>query len=290
MSKSPFKTSRSNWSTSFSTIVGMTLTLTMLGLLTLLALFGNEWQRMLREQVIVQVFLQQEMDEPGVARVKKIIDTANYTQEAMYITSEQASRQMEEELGEEFIEFLGYLPVPPSIDVKLKTEFTSLDSLQWISEQIGAIEGVKEVEYQRVLLSKLEQNIRRLSLPLIVFAGLLLLIAVALINNTIRLSIFSKRFLIKSMQLVGATRAFIRRPFILKGIWLGIISGLLAFGVIVSLLGLFRRINGELFETLDFETFAKLFAAVMALGILIAWISTHMAVNKYIRLRQDQLY
>jgi cell division transport system permease protein len=245
---------------------------------------------MLREQVIVQVFLQQEMDEPGVARVKKIIDTANYTQEAMYITSEQASRQMEEELGEEFIEFLGYLPVPPSIDVKLKTEFTSLDSLQWISEQIGAIEGVKEVEYQRVLLSKLEQNIRRLSLPLIIFAGLLLLIAVALINNTIRLSIFSKRFLIKSMQLVGATRAFIRRPFILKGIWLGIISGLLAFGVIVGLLGLFRRINGELFETLDFETFAKLFAAVMALGILIAWISTHMAVNKYIRLRQDQLY
>ena len=290
MSKSPFKTSRSNWSTSFSTIVGMTLTLTMLGLLNLLALFGNEWQRMLREQVIVQVFLQQEMDEPGVARVKKIIDTANYTQEAMYITSEQASRQMEEELGEEFIEFLGYLPVPPSIDVKLKTEFTSLDSLQWISEQIGAIEGVKEVEYQRVLLSKLEQNIRRLSLPLIVFAGLLLLIAVALINNTIRLSIFSKRFLIKSMQLVGATRAFIRRPFILKGIWLGIISGLLAFGVIVSLLGLFRRISGELFDALDFETFAKLFAAVMALGILIAWISTHMAVNKYIRLRQDQLY
>lgn len=290
MSKSPFKTSRSNWSTSFSTIVGMTLTLTMLGLLTLLALFGNEWQRMLREQVVVQVFLQQEMDEPGVARVKKIIDTANYTQEAMYITSEQASRQMEEELGEEFIEFLGYLPVPPSIDVKLKTEYTSLDSLQWISEQIGAIEGVKEVEYQRVLLSKLEQNIRRLSLPLIIFAGLLLLIAVALINNTIRLSIFSKRFLIKSMQLVGATRAFIRRPFILKGIWLGIISGLLAFGVIVGLLGLFRRINGELFETLDFETFAKLFAAVMALGILIAWISTHLAVNKYIRLRQDQLY
>ncbi|MBI1267178.1 MAG: FtsX-like permease family protein [Cryomorphaceae bacterium] len=290
MSKSPFKTSRSNWSTSFSTIVGMTLTLTMLGLLTLLALFGNEWQRMLREQVVVQVFLQQEMDEPGVARVKKIIDTAKYTQEAMYITSEQASRQMEEELGEEFIEFLGYLPVPPSIDVKLKTEFTSLDSLQWISEQIGAIEGVKEVEYQRVLLSKLEQNIRRLSLPLIVFAALLLLIAVALINNTIRLSIFSKRFLIKSMQLVGATRAFIRRPFILKGIWLGIISGLLAFGVIIALLGLFRRISGELFETLDIQTFAKLFGAVMALGILIAWISTHMAVNKYIRLRQDQLY
>ncbi|MFM1931476.1 MAG: hypothetical protein RL226_779 [Bacteroidota bacterium] len=268
----------------------MTLTLIMLGLLTLLGLLGNEWQKMLKEQVTVQVFMQQEMDETGVARVKKIIDTARFTKAAEYITSEQASQEMEKQLGEEFVDFLGFMPIPPSIDVQLKPEYTSLDSLQWISEQIGAIDGVKEVEYQRVLLSKIEQNINRLSLPLLLFASLLLLIAVALINNTIRLSIFSRRFIIKSMQLVGATRGFIRRPFILKGIWLGVLSGLLAFSVIVGLLGLFRRIAGDWFEMLDVLTFAQLFGAVMVLGIFIAWVSTHLAVNKYIRLRHDQLY
>jgi cell division transport system permease protein len=149
---------------------------------------------------------------------------------------------------------------------------------------------VTEIEYQKVLLGKLEENIRQLSLPLIVLGALLLLIAIALINNTIRLSIFSSRFLIKSMQLVGATRSFIRRPFILKGIRYGILSGLLAFGLILSLLSLFRSMAGDLLDRLELETFAQLFGVVIALGILIAWLSTHFAVNKYIRLRQDQLY
>ncbi len=290
MAKSPFRTTRSNWSTSLSTVVGMTLTLTMLGLLILLFLFGRQWQQQLREQVMVQVFLEQELDEPAVARVKKLIEAQPFTRDATYITAEQASRQMEEELGEEFVGFLGFLPIPPSIDVNIQAPYASLDSLQKVSDFIGTIDGVTEIEYQKVLLGKLEENIRQLSLPLIVLGALLLLIAIALINNTIRLSIFSSRFLIKSMQLVGATRGFIRRPFILKGIRYGILSGLLAFGLILSLLSLFRSMAGDLLDRLELETFAQLFGVVIALGILIAWLSTHFAVNKYIRLRQDQLY
>lgn len=273
-----------------STVVGMTLTLTMLGLLSLLFLFGRQWQQQLREQVMVQVFLEQELDEPSISRIKKQLEAQDFTRNAAYITAQQASRQMEEELGEEFIDFLGYLPVPPSIDLQLEPTYASLDSLNWISEDIAAIDGVTEVEYQKVLLGRLEENIRKLSLPLLILAALLLLIAIALINNTIRLSIFSRRFIIKSMQLVGATRGFIRRPFILKGIWFGVLSGLFAFALIVGLLALFRRMTGSMLDTLDLVTFAELFGVVIVLGILIAWLSTHFAVNKYIRLRQDQLY
>ncbi|WP_306641351.1 cell division protein FtsX [Sanyastnella coralliicola] len=290
MSRSPFKTTRSNWSTSLSTIVGMTLTLTMLGLLSLLFLFGKQWQQQLREQVMVQVFLDKELDEASISRIKKELEAEAYSRETKYITAQQASEEMEDELGEEFVDFLGYLPVPPSIDMQLDPAYASLDSLEWISSRISSIDGVTEVEYQKVLLGRLEENIRKLSLPLIILASLLLLIAIALINNTIRLSIFSRRFIIKSMQLVGATRGFIRRPFMLKGIWFGILSGLLAFGMIVSLLALFRRMNSGLLDSLEIMTFAQLFGIVVALGILIAWISTYFAVNKYIRLKQDQLY
>lgn len=291
MSRSPFKTTRSNWSTSLSTIVGMTLTLTMLGLVSLLFLFGRQWQEQLREQVMVQVFLEQELDEPAVSRIKKLIEAQPFTAEATYITAEQASREMEQELGEEFVEFLGFLPIPPSIDVNIRPEYAALDSLEnVVSTYIASVDGVTEIEYQKVLLGRLEENIRKLSVPLIVLGVLLLLIAIALINNTIRLSIFSSRFLIKSMQLVGATRRFIRRPYILKGIRYGVLSGLLAFGFIVMLLSLFRKMSGDLLDRLDIETFAQLFGIVILLGILIAWLSTHFAVNKYIRLRQDQLY
>lgn len=291
MSRSPFKTTRSNWSTSLSTIVGMTLTLTMLGLVSLLFLFGRQWQDQLREQVMVQIFLEQELDEPAVSRIKKLIEAQPFTAEATYITAEQASREMEKELGEEFVEFLGFLPIPPSIDVNIHPEYAALDSLELVvSSYIASIDGVTEIEYQKVLLGRLEENIRKLSVPLLILGVLLLLIAIALINNTIRLSIFSSRFLIKSMQLVGATRRFIRRPYILKGVRYGILSGLLAFGFIVMLLSLFRKMSGDLLDRLDIETFAQLFGVVILLGILIAWLSTHFAVNKYIRLRQDQLY
>lgn len=269
----------------------MTLTLTMLGLLSLLFLFGRQWQQQLREQVMVQVFLEQELDEPEVARIKKLIEAQPFTYEASYITAEQASIEMERELGEDFIDFLGYLPIPPSIDIKIQPEYAALDSLDLvISSYIASIEGVAEIEYQKVLLGKLEENLQKLGLPLLILAGLLLLIAIALINNTIRLSIFSSRFLIKSMQLVGATRAFIRKPYILKGIRYGVLSGLLAFGFIVSLLSLFRKMSDDLLDRIDLETFAQLFGIVILLGIFIAWLSTHFAVNKYIRLRQDQLY
>lgn len=290
MSKSPFKTTRGNWSASFSTILGITLTLCLLGVLSLMALHGQKWKNRVKESVMVQVFLENDLPEEEIVRIKKLIEAERFTMDAVYVTQEEASRQMEADLGEDFVDFLGYYPIPPSIDIHLQSAYSSLDSLSWIEGEIKSMNGVTEVEYQRVLLERIEENMRKLSLPLMVVAGLLLFIAIALINNTIRLSIFSKRFLIKSMQLVGATRGFIRRPFIWQGIWYGIISGLLAFSMLIGMLAILRRETPEWFDGRDLPMFLQLFGIVVALGILISWLSTHFAVNKYIRLRQDQLY
>ena len=182
----------------------------------------------------VQVFLENDLPKEEIERVKKWIESETFTKEAVYITQEEASAMMEKELGESFVDFLGYYPIPPSIDLKIQSNYSSLDSMEWIETKLLSVRGVEEVDYQRVLLERIEERIQKITLPLVVIAGLLMFIAIALINNTIRLSIFSKRFLIKSMQLVGATRSFIRRPFIWQGIWYGILSGLLAFSILMG--------------------------------------------------------
>ena len=238
----------------------------------------------------VQVFLENDLPKEEIERVKKWIESETFTKEAVYITQEEASAMMEKELGESFVDFLGYYPIPPSIDLKIHSNYSSLDSMEWIETKLLAVRGVEEVDYQRVLLERIEERIQKITLPLLVIAGLLMFIAIALINNTIRLSIFSKRFLIKSMQLVGATRSFIRRPFIWQGIWYGVLSGLLAFSILMGGLIFLQNENPEAFERTDLLTFVQLFGIVVLLGIVISWISTYFAVNKYIRLRQDQLY
>jgi cell division transport system permease protein len=290
MSKSPFKTTRGSWSAAFSTIVGITLTLCLLGILSLIAMKGNAWKNQLKESMTVQVFLENDLPKEEIERVKKWIESETFTKEAVYITQEEASAMMEKELGESFVDFLGYYPIPPSIDLKIQSNYSSLDSMEWIETKLLSVRGVEEVDYQRVLLERIEERIQKITLPLLVIAGLLMFIAIALINNTIRLSIFSKRFLIKSMQLVGATRSFIRRPFIWQGIWYGILSGLLAFSILMGGLIFLQNENPEAFEHTDLITFVQLFGIVVLLGIVISWVSTYFAVNKYIRLRQDQLY
>ena len=251
---------------------------------------GNAWKNQLKESMTVQVFLENDLPKEEIERVKKWLEAETFTKDAAYITQEEASAMMEKELGESFVDFLGYYPIPPSIDLKIHSNYSSLDSMEWIEAKLLEVRGIEEVDYQRVLLERIEERLQKITIPLLVVAGLLLFIAIALINNTIRLSIFSKRFLIKSMQLVGATRRFIRRPFIWQGIWFGLISGLLAFSILMGALIFLQQENPEAFEQTDLITFVQLFGIVVLLGILISWISTYFAVNKYIRLRQDQLY
>ena len=222
--------------------------------------------------------------------MQKVLDATEYVKSTEYITKEQAARLLQQDLGEDFISFLGYNPLLSAIDVRLKASYANNDSISWIEKDLLANPKIKEVFYQKSLVNMVNENVKKISLVILAFSSLLLVISIALINNTIRLSIYSKRFLIKSMQLVGATQGFIRKPFVITGMIQGIYGALIAIGLLVGVLYIAQKEVPELFELQDMELFLSLFGIVMVLGIFISWISTAMAVRKYLRLKTEDMY
>jgi cell division transport system permease protein len=234
--------------------------------------------------------MKDEASEAEIIALKKSIDASNYSREAKYVTREDAAVVMEKELGEEFVDFLGYYPIPASIEIFLDAGYASPDSLLAIESSLLQNSMVREVVYQKMLVENMNRNVSQASLYLLVLSVLLLVIAIALINNTIRLAIYSKRFLIRSMQLVGATRSFIERPFVKQGILYGVYSGILAFTLIMTGVYLMRQNLPYLSSIQDLSLFAQLFGIVFVLAILISWVSTKLAVRRYIRLKREQFY
>ena len=201
-----------------TTLVSITLVLFMLGLLGLTVLHARKLSDYVKENIGFRVYMKSTVREAGIMQLQKILDATEYVKSTEYITPEQAAEELSRDLGEDFIDFLGYNPLPPAIDLRLKASYANVDSLEMIETELMKNEDVKEVFYVKSLVHLINSNIRKISILLLGFSGLLLIIAIALINNTIRLSVYSKRFIIRSMQLVGATQSFIRRPFIFKGI------------------------------------------------------------------------
>ncbi|GIV44804.1 MAG: cell division protein FtsX [Bacteroidia bacterium] len=243
-----------------------------------------------KENIGFSVILKENVKEVDIVQLQKTLDAANYVKSTEYITKEKAAESLKNDLGEDFISFLGYNPLLASIEVRLKADFANNDSIAWIERDLLSNTKVKEVIYQKSLISMVNENIKKISLVMLGFSALLLIISIALINNTIRLSIYSKRFLIKSMQLVGATKGFIRRPFVIKGIMQGIYAGIIAVALLVGLLYLAQREIPELLFLQDEQLIAILFGFVILLGVLISWFSTFLAVRKYLRLKTDDLY
>lgn len=273
-----------------STVVGIALVLFMLGSLLFVVLNAKKLSDHVKESFRVQVFLKEDAKDADILKFKKLLEAEDYVVETEYITKEDAVKLMEEEIGENFVEFLGFNPLQASLDVHLEAEYAHSDSLLWIEDAILANPRVKEVVYQPDLINLINENIRKISMVVLGFSFLLLLIAIALINNTIRLSVFSKRFLIRSMQLVGATRGFIMRPFIWQGIVNGIWAAIIALFLIVGVLYFVKSELPELMSIQDIESLVQLFSLVVLLGIFISVISTIFAVNKYIRSDLSKLY
>jgi cell division transport system permease protein len=274
-----------------TTVVGIALVLFMLGSLGLIMLNAQKLSDHVRENIRFQIYLKDDAKEVDVAKLKKSIDASAYTKSALLKTKEEAARELQEELGEDFIGFLdGVNPIPATIDLKLEAAYTHTDSIQWIVQKLQANANVKEVAYSPDLIAKVNENMKKISMVLLGFSILLLLIAVALINNTIRLAMYSKRFIIRSMQLVGANRNFIQRPFLWQGVVQGVLAGLIAMGMLVGLLYFLRNEIPEFLQFQDMVIFAKLFGLTVLLGIFIAFISTFFAVNRYIRMKLDDLY
>lgn len=273
-----------------TTVLSITLVLFILGLLGLIVLNAKKLSEYVKENITLSVIMQEDVSEADIISLRKSIDTKPYRKSTKYITKKEAARELKKDLGEDFVDFLGYNPLLPSIEVHVNAAYANNDSLKVIQEDINTHSGVKEVYYEESLVEQVNKNMRQISIILLGFSVILILIAIALINNTIRLSVFSKRFLIKSMQLVGATQRFIRRPFLIRGIIHGLIASFLAIAMLIGTMYLIYQNFPELINLSDVDLYLILFAGVILIGLLFTWISTYFAVRKYLKIKTNNLY
>ncbi|MCK5822767.1 MAG: permease-like cell division protein FtsX [Bacteroidales bacterium] len=291
MSKTDTKLSKRRLRSSYlTTIVSISLVLFMLGLMGLLILNAKKLSNHVKENVGFSVILKNDVKEVDMIRLQKNLDASDFVKSTEFITKEKAAQNLQKDLGEDFIGFLGYNPLLSSIDIKLNANYANNDSLSIIEKKLRIYPQVKEVFYQKNLINLINENINRISLIIMLFSILLLFISVALINNTIRLTIYSKRFLINTMQLVGATRCFIRGPFLGRSIVHGIVSAIIAMSILSALIYFVQQELSGLMLFQQVDIIAILFFSVMLLGIIIAMVSTFIAVNKYLRIKTDDLY
>jgi cell division transport system permease protein len=290
MKRSPFKTS-ANTISSVSTIIGITLVLVLVGTLLIVSLLGSAVTGHYRGQVVVQVMIADDVEEQDAQLLKKHIEGEPYTAEASYLSKEEAAALMQEELGEEFVDFLGYNPLPASIDIHIKPEFSDEDKLADIVKELEKNTAINEVVFQHDLLKQMNANLSKWSIGISLIGIVLLVIAIVLIVNTIQLAIFSQRFLIKSMQLVGATHWFIQKPFLRRGLWFGFLASLLALAVIFMLLFAFQSDLQDMINILqEKQRLLALIGGVLLIGLFLSGVATAYAVNRFIRTDADKLY
>jgi cell division transport system permease protein len=273
-----------------TTVVSITLVLFMLGLLGLIVFYAGKISTHVKENIGFMIIMKPEVNEAHIIQLQKQLQVSDFVKSSEYITREQAAAQMKAYLGEDFISFLGINPLLPSIDVKLNARYANNDSLKVITDRMMTNPSVKEVLYQKSLVQELNNNITLISGILLGFSILLLIIAYALISNTIRLAVYSHRFLIRSMLLVGATSRFIRKPFIVKGIAQGAVASLFAIILLTGLVLAARNQIPDLSSLDDWMAYTLLALGVVMAGILLAGISTILAVRRYIRMHVDELY
>jgi cell division transport system permease protein len=271
-------------------VISVSLVLFLLGVLGLILINARELSDYFRESLSFSVMLDDNAKEADMRMLQKDLDAKLYVKSTKYVSKDEAAAKMKVDLGEDFINYLGDNPLPPSIDVYLYAGFTAPDSVVKIEKYVLEYPFVKEVYYQESLLFLINENVRKISLFLLVISTFLFLIALTIINNTIRISIYSRRFIIRTMQLVGATHGFIRRPFLVQSAIHGFMSALIAMSLIMGLLYLIEK---EFFMMFTFESTNLLIllgAAIIIIGVLINIISTFFSVNRYLSISEDKLY
>ena len=261
------------------------LVLFMIGLLGMIIIHGKKLSDYVRENISISLMLKENLADEQVQNYMKRLQNTSYVKQAEFISREQAAKQLSNELGEDFVEFLGYNPLPASIDIQLKAGYANNDSIARIERQILSGNLVKEVVYQKSLIDQVNSNISKISMVIISFSLILLIISVILINNTIKLSIYARRFLIRSMQLVGATENFIRMPFIKRSALHGIIAAVLADLLLIGTLYIARQRIPEIVALQDISVFAIFFLGVLVLGVILSAVSTWISVNKFLKMK-----
>lgn len=273
-----------------STVISIALVLLMTGLLGLILVHARNLSNYVKENIVLNIIVNDGAKEVDILALQKQIDTNPYVLKTQYVSKELAARNLTKEMGEDFVDFLGYNPLLSSIDVYMKADYANNDSINAFTKQLNKNPLIKEVIYQKSLIDMVNQNIRGIGLVILAFAFILLIIAIALINNTIRLAIYSQRFLLKSMQLVGATKNFIRKPFMVYGVLHGFLAGLIAIILLLGILYLAQKQVPEIILLRNWFEFGLVFAGVIGIGILISALSTYFAVSKFLRLKIYDLY
>lgn len=274
----------------FSVVLSISLVLFLLGLLGLLVLNSKKVGDYFKEQIPLVVFLKDNAKEAEITQLKQSLALADFTKEAIYVTKEQAALKHSATIGEDFMEYLGDNPLQNSIDVRLLAKFVTPQKIEDIVTKLKNKDFVDDVVYDKPLIEKLTDNITKISYWVISVAGVFLIIAILLINSSIRLSVYSKRFTIKTMQMVGATKRFIRLPFILRSLRLGFLGAFLAIIAMGGVVYYSDKSFPDLELLNDKMMLGSLFGFVLLMGLFISWISTYFATQRFLNLKTDELY
>ncbi|UJH89921.1 permease-like cell division protein FtsX [Antarcticibacterium sp. 1MA-6-2] len=274
----------------FSVVISISLVLFLLGLLGLLVLNTKKVADHFKEQIALTVYLKDTAKEVEIEQLKKSLAMAEYTKSSTFISKEQAAEEHSKEIGEDFMEFLGYNPLQNSIDVYMKADYVSPEQIDTIATELTSKNFVDEVVYDKPLIALLNDNVKKISFWILIVSGIFTFIAVLLINSSIRLAVYSKRFIIKTMQMVGATKNFIRSPFIWQSVKLGIIGAVLALIGMAIVLYYLNSTFPELELLKDISLLSALFIGIFLMGILITWLSTFFATSRFLNLKTDELY
>ena len=273
-----------------STIFSITLVLLMLGMLGLIMVHAKNLSNYVKENIVLNIIVDEGAKETDVLQFQKELNTNPAIKQTLYVNKELAAKNLTQDLGEDFVNFLGYNPLLSTVDVYLKADYANNKSIDALKANIAKNPVVKEVIYQSSLIDMVNQNINTIGIIILAFAAILLVISVALINNTIRLAIYSQRFLIKSMQLVGATKSFIRRPFILLAALHGLIASFIAVIILLAILYYAQKEIPEVIILRNPIEFGFVLLFLVAIGVFITAISTTFAVSKYLSLKIYDLY
>lgn len=273
-----------------STVISISLVLLLVGVAALLVVNARSVSDYFKENMQVSVLMKQEVDDDEAMEYVAVLDAMPFIKSSKFVSREQGTKEMAELLGEDFLKVFETAPIPVSIEVTLKADYVSTDSLEVVKKEIRRSGIVDEVVYQQSLVEKLNTNLKKISVVLGVFIVLLLFISFVLINNTVRLNVFSRRFTIHTMKLVGATKSFIRAPFMVQAVFQGLFSALLATLMLVGILFFVRSEFAQLFEVFRLDLLLVVIGVVILSGVVICTISTALVVGHLVSLSKEELY
>ena len=274
----------------FSVVISIALVLFLLGNLGLMIINAKKVSDLLKEQISLTIYLNDSAKKVEINQIQKSLELADYTKSINFVSKEEAAELMISETGEDFMDFIGYNPLQNSIDIHLKADYVTNDKLNEIASELSDKKFVDDVKFDENLIELMNKNVRKISYWVLIFSIVFTLISVLLINSSIRLAVYSKRFIIKTMQMVGATKSFIRKPFIYKNLQLGLAG---AFIANLALCVVFYQLDTyfpELTLSSAIEKLVLLVLAVFGVGFIITWISTFIATQRFLNLKTDQLY